>query len=74
VRSLGWVLGVIAWLLATDARPWLALFSLLAAVVIRAIYVITTPWGRGRSVFWSAWFFVVAAACELVWLAWSSLT
>ena len=67
-RFLGWALGVIAWAIASDARPLLALLSLVAAAVIRGVYVITTRWGTGRSVFASAWFFAVAALCELVWL------
>lgn len=69
VRLVGSALAVIAWAIASDTRPLLALFSLLAAVAIRSIYVILTRWGRGQSVFWSAWFFAVAALCELVWLA-----
>jgi hypothetical protein len=39
----------------------------LAAAVIRGVYVIGTSWGKGRFVFWSAWFFAVAALCELIW-------
>jgi hypothetical protein len=69
VRELGWGLSILAWLLASDARPLLALVSFLAAVAIRTAWVVLSPWGRGRSVFWSAWFFGVAALCEVVWLA-----
>lgn len=69
VRFLGFALGVLAWAIASDARPLLALLSLVAAALIRGVYVITTRWGTGRSVFASAWFFAVAALCELVWLA-----
>jgi hypothetical protein len=58
---------VVVWAVASDARPLLAGLSLLAAVGIRGVYVIGGL-GRGRSIFWSAWFFVVAAVCELLWL------
>jgi hypothetical protein len=51
VRFLGFALGVIAWAIASDARPLLALLSLVAAALIRGVYVITTGWGTGRSVF-----------------------
>jgi hypothetical protein len=67
-RAVGWALSVVLWALASDARPVLALLSLLAATVIRGVYVITTSWGKGRSVFWSPWFFAVAAVCEVTWL------
>jgi hypothetical protein len=67
-RLLGWIVAVIAWAIASEGRPLLALLSVLAAVLIRCVYVVLTPWGRGRSVFWSSWFFAVAAACEVVWL------
>jgi flavin reductase (DIM6/NTAB) family NADH-FMN oxidoreductase RutF len=60
---------VAAWAIASDARPLLALLSLVAATLIRGVYVITTSWGKGRSVFASSWFFAVAALCEIVWLA-----
>jgi hypothetical protein len=63
------MLALIAWAVASDARPLLAVLSVGAAVVIRTVYVVTTSWGKGRSVFWSPWFFAVAAACELAWLA-----
>ena len=43
----------------------LALLSVVAAVVIRTVYVITTSWGKGRSVFWSPWFF--ARRLAAVW-------
>jgi hypothetical protein len=59
---------VLVWALASEARPVLALLSVASAVVIRAVYVITMSWGRGRSVFWSPWFFAVAALCEVGWL------
>jgi hypothetical protein len=61
---------VVLWAVASDARPLLALLSVLTAAAIRGVYVITT--GAGRSVFWSPWFFAVAAVCELVWLIGSS--
>jgi hypothetical protein len=67
-RLLGWLLSVLLWALASDGRPLLALLSLVAAVVIRCAYVVMTRLGTGRSVFWSSWFFAVAAACELGWL------
>ena len=67
VRALGWALGVLAWAIASDARPVLALLSVLAAAVIRGVYVIATNWGKGRFVFWSSWFFAVAALCEVAW-------
>ena len=69
VRLLGWALAVVAWAVASEARPPLALLSVVAAAVIRGVYVITTGWGKGRSVFGSSWFFAVAALCEIVWLA-----
>lgn len=68
VRFLGWALAVVAWAIASDARPLLALLSVVAAAAIRGVYVIMTSWGKGRSVFASAWFFAVAALCEIVWL------
>ena len=69
VRLLGWALAVVAWAIASEARPLLAVLSVVAAAVIRGVYVITTGWGKGRSVFGSSWFFAVAALCEIVWLA-----
>lgn len=60
---------MVAWAVATDGRPLLAALSVAAAVVIRTVYVVATRWGKGRSVFWSPWFFAVAAVCEIVWLA-----
>ena len=59
---------MLVWAVASDARPVLALLSVASAFVIRAVYVITMEWGRGRSVFWSPWFFAVAALCEVGWL------
>jgi hypothetical protein len=67
-RLLGWVVSVALWVIASDGRPVLALLSVLAAVVIRCIYVVMTGWGTGRSTFWSSWFFAVAAGCEVIWL------
>ena len=69
VRLLGWALAVVAWAVASDARPLLALLSVVAAAAIRCVYVITTGWGKGRSVFGSSWFFAVAPLCEIVWFA-----
>ena len=69
MRRLGWVLALGVWAAASDARPWLALLSMLAALILRTGYVTATSWGKGRSVFWSPWFFAVAALCEVVWLA-----
>lgn len=71
-RVLGWTVSVLVWVIASDARPLLALLSVLAAAVIRGTYVITMGFELGRSVFWSSWFFVVAALCELAWLAFRS--
>jgi hypothetical protein len=68
MRRLGGALALVGWAIASEARPWLALLSVIAAVVMRTVYVTATSWGKGRSVFWSPWFFAVAAACELVWL------
>jgi hypothetical protein len=67
LRLLGWALGVLLWAVASDARPLVALLSLLAALVLRGGYVIV-GWGKGRSIFWSPWFFAVAAVCEVAWL------
>jgi len=67
-RAVGWGLAVLAWAAASDARPLLALLSLLAAATLRCVYVVTSSSGTGRSTFWSAWFFAVAAAAELAWL------
>ena len=72
VRALGWALSALLWVIASDARPLLALLSVLAAVAIRTVYVVGMRWGRGRNVFWSPWFFVAAALCELAWLVWRS--
>jgi hypothetical protein len=69
IRHLGWALALVAWAIASDARPLLLLLSVLAAAVIRTVYVVTTSWGKGRSVVWSPWFFAVAAVCEIIWLA-----
>ena len=62
------MLSVLVWAIASDARLLLALLSVLAAAVIRCVYVVTVNTGKARSVFWSPWFFAVAAACELAWL------
>jgi hypothetical protein len=67
-RTAGWVVAVICWAVASDARPWLAVLSLPAAALIRDVYVIVTGRSGGFTGFWSPWFFVVAAACELAWL------
>jgi hypothetical protein len=67
-RISGWALSILLWAVASDARPLVALLSLLAAASIRCVYVVLISWGKGRSVFWSAWFFTVAAGCELAWL------
>ena|ERR1700722_643097 len=72
VRIAGWAGSVLCWAVASDARPLVAVLSVLAAAVVRGIYVVA-GWGAGRSVFWSAWFFAVAAVCELVWLVVSRL-
>ena len=69
VRLLGWTLAIAAWAVASDARPLLALLSVVATAVIRGVYVIATRWGKGRSVFASSWFFAIAALCEIAWLA-----
>jgi hypothetical protein len=71
-RALGWALSVLLWALASDARTLVALLSVVGAAVIRYFYVVTTDAGKGRSVFWSAWFFAVAGVCELLWLAGNS--
>ena len=72
-RLAGWGASVLVWAVASDARPLLALLSVGAALVLRGVYVITMRWGRGRSVFWSPWFFAIAALCEVAWLlgSWS---
>jgi hypothetical protein len=67
-RLAGWIFSVALWLIASDGRPLLALLSVVAAIVIRCVYVVMTRLGTGRSTFWSSWFFVVAAACEAAWL------
>ena len=59
---------MVFWAIASDARPLLALLSLVAAWLIRVAYVVTTRLGNGRAVVWSAWFFAIAAICELAWL------
>jgi hypothetical protein len=56
------------WAIASDARPLLALLSLIPAWLIRVAYVVMTRLGNGRAVLWSAWFFAIAAICELAWL------
>ena len=65
-RILGWTLSVLAWAIASDGRPLVALLSIVAAAAIRYPYVVLIA--AGRAVFWSAWFFAVAAVCELAWL------
>jgi hypothetical protein len=72
VRLGGWALAVVLWGVASDARPLLAVLSLLAAMALRGAYVITGL-GKGRSIFWSSWFFAVAALCEIVWLVFDRL-
>jgi hypothetical protein len=67
-RVAGWLLSVALWVVASDGRPLLALLGVAAAIVIRCVYVVMTRLGTGRSVFWSSWFFAVAAACEVAWL------
>jgi hypothetical protein len=66
MRILGWALSVFAWAAASDGRPLVALLSLVVAAVIRYAYVVLIA--AGRAIFWSAWFFAVAAVCELAWL------
>jgi len=68
LRGFGWALSVLLWAVASDARPLLALLSVLAALAIRGLSVIVTRSETGRSVFWSPWFFAIAGLCELVWL------
>ena len=68
VRGVGWGLSVVLWAVASDARPLLALLSMLPALAIRGAYIIVSSSGPDRSAFWSPWFFAVAALCELVWL------
>ena len=70
VRIVGWGLSVLAWAVASDGRPLLALFSVVGAAAIRYAYVVLIA--TGRAVFWSAWFFAVAALCEVAWLVGSS--
>ena len=67
-RAAAWSVSVVFWAIASDARPLLALLSLIAAWLIRVAYVVTTRSGNGRAVLWSAWFFAIAAICELAWL------
>jgi hypothetical protein len=69
LRVFGWAISVIAWAAASEARPLLAFLSVAAAAGLRCLYVVVTGWGKSRSTFWSPWFFVVAAGCELVWIA-----
>jgi len=68
MRGFGWAVSVLVWAVASDARPLLALVSVVAALAIRGVSVIVTRSDSGRSVVWSPWFFAVAAFCELVWL------
>jgi hypothetical protein len=72
IRAIGWGLSVIVWAIASDARPLLAVLSLLSAAALRGVYVVTTRSGPRRYVIWSPWFFAVAALCELAWLIWRS--
>ncbi len=67
-RLAGWVLAVLVWAIASEAQPLVALLSLGAALVLRGAYLVLFGTGRSRSVFWSPWFFAVAAACEVAWL------
>ena len=71
-RALGWAVSLIAWAIASDGHPLLALVSVLAAVAVRTIYLMAAGGGKARSVIVSPWFFAVAATCELLWLAGSS--
>ena len=68
VRGVGWGLSLVVWAIASDARPLLALLSVLIALALRGVYVIISSSGPDRSVFWSPWFFAVAALCEVIWL------
>ena len=61
---------MLAWAVASDGRPLLALLSVVVAATVRYAYVVLIA--AGRAVFWSAWFFAVAACCELAWLAGTS--
>jgi len=70
VRFAGWAVSVLIWGAASDGRPLLALVTLLAAAAIRCAYVVLIA--AGRAVFWSPWFFGVAALCELAWLVGTS--
>jgi hypothetical protein len=45
----------------------LLLGGFVVALLLRGGYVIV-GWGKGRSVFWSPWFFAVAALAEFIWL------
>jgi hypothetical protein len=65
---MAWLLSVVLWAVASDARVVLALVAAVTAGVILGAYVVTTGWGKGRSLFWSPWLFAVAALCEVVWL------
>ncbi len=71
VRIAGWGLSVLVWAVASDGRPLLALVSVVAAAAIRCAYVVLIA--AGRAVFWSAWFFAVAAGFEVVWLLGSAV-
>ena len=63
---------MLIWAIASDGQPLLALLSVLAAAVIRTVHVVVIGWGSGRNVFWSAWFFAIAALCEFAWLVFTS--
>ena len=69
LRIGGWLVGVAVWALASDGRVLVAALSVVAALVIRGFFVIVLRGGQSFGVFWSAWFFAVAAACELAWFA-----
>jgi hypothetical protein len=70
MRIVGWGASVLIWAVAADGRPLLALFSVIVAAVVRYGYVVLFT--AGRAVFWSAWFFAVAALVEVAWLVGSS--
>ena len=67
VRGVGWAASAVLWLIASDGRPLLLLGGFVVALLLRGGYVIV-GWGKGRSVFWSPWFFAVAALAEFIWL------
>jgi hypothetical protein len=67
-RHAGWLLAVLAWAIASDARVVLAVVAVVIASVVVGAVVITTGYGKGRAVFWSPWLFATAALGEVVWL------